>query len=143
MYAKFVSNRVHNFSHLESIEVYTTGENVNLVDVFTAMQASTVALPDGKADIKAIKTYFESVYPTMDFERVYSSDMKKMVKWFDVLTKAGVEIKLSEQTAEDGTGEETAAPVAEKKTTKATSSNKTATPKNAPVKKINSPRKMA
>ena len=27
---KFASNRIHNFSHLESIEVYTTRENVNL-----------------------------------------------------------------------------------------------------------------
>src|SRR5688572_524319 len=138
---KFVSNRVHNFSHLESIEVYTTGENVNLVDVFTAMQASKEALPDAKADTKAIKTYFEKVYPTMDFERVYSSDMKKMVKWFDILNKAGVEIKLSEQTADEAAEDQ--APVAEKKTAKATSSNKSAAPKSAPVKKINTPRKMA
>lgn len=36
---RFVSSRVHNFSHLESIEVYTTRDNVNLVDVFTAMGA--------------------------------------------------------------------------------------------------------
>ncbi len=139
---KFVSNRVHNFSHLESIEVYTSGENVNLVDVFTAMQASKVALPDGKADGKAIKAYFEKVYPTMDFERVYGSDMKKMIKWFDILTKAGIEIKLSEP-GEDENGAEDAAPVAEKKTAKTTAAPKTATPKNAPVKKINSPRKMA
>lgn len=30
---KFVSSRVHNFSHLESIEVYTVSDNVNLVDL--------------------------------------------------------------------------------------------------------------
>ena len=77
---KFVSNRVHNFSHLESIEIYTTGENVNLVDVFKAMEESKEALPDAKADAKAIKAYFGKVYPEMDFERVYGSDMKKMVK---------------------------------------------------------------
>ena len=139
---KFVSNRVHNFSHLESIEVYTTGENVNLVEVFTAMQASKVALPDAKADGKSIIAYFEKVYPSMDFERVYGSDMKIMVRWFEILTKAGIEIKLTEQTAEEIAAEE-AAPLAEKKTVKAASSTKTATPKSAPVKKINTPRKMA
>ena len=32
----------------------------------------------------------------MDFEKVYASDMKKMVKWYDVLKKNNVEIKLSE-----------------------------------------------
>ena len=36
---KFVSSRVHQFSHLESIEVYTTRHNVNLVDVLKAMEA--------------------------------------------------------------------------------------------------------
>lgn len=139
---KFVSNRVHNFSHLESIEVYTSGENVNLAEVFMAMQNSKEALPEGKADAKAIKAYFEKVYPTMDFERVYGSDMKKMVRWFDILSKAGIEIKLSEQS-DDDLGTEDTAPITEKKTAKTANAPKTATPKNAPVKKINSPRKMA
>ena len=139
---KFVSNRVHNFSHLESIEIYTTDENVNLVDVFKAMQDSKVALPDGKADAKAIKAYFEKVYPEMDFERVYGSDMKKMVKWFEILTKAGIEIKLSAASEEGEEADDK--PVVEKKTAKATSAPKSAAPKNtAPAKKINSPRKMA
>ena len=139
---KFVSNRVHNFSHLESIEVYTTTGNVNLVEVFKAMQTSTEALPDGKADAKAIKAYFEKVYPSMDLERVYGSDMKKMVKWFEILTKAGVEITLPEEGDEDSTSDDVA-PIAEKKTPKKAAAPKTATPKNAPAKKINSPRKMA
>ena len=98
--AKFVSSRVHNFSHLESIEVYTKKDNVNLVDVFSAMTTSAEPLPDAKADAKAIRTYFEKVYPDMDFERVYGSDMKKMVRWLEILKKAGVDIILSEKTEE-------------------------------------------
>jgi cell division septation protein DedD len=97
---RFVSSRIHNFSHLESIEVYTEGNNVNLVDVFHAMQNSSEALPDDK-DAAAVKTYFKKVYPTMDFDRVYSSDMRKMVKWFDVLTKNNIDIKLSEEQSEE------------------------------------------
>jgi hypothetical protein len=97
---KFVSSRIHNLSHLESIEIYTQQDNVNLVEVFEAMKASGTALPDVK-DNKALKSYFESVYPDMDFERVYASDMKKMVKWFETLEKTGVEYKLTEQE-EDG-----------------------------------------
>jgi hypothetical protein len=42
---KFVSSRIHNFSHLESIEVYTIRENVNLAEVFKAMETSKEALP--------------------------------------------------------------------------------------------------
>jgi len=92
---QFISSRVHNFSHLESIEVYTQRDNVNLVDVFNAMEKDGGSLPDAKNN-DAVKRYFEKVYPEMDFERVYSSDMKKMVKWFESLKKHNVEIKLTE-----------------------------------------------
>ncbi|MFZ9719131.1 MAG: DUF5606 domain-containing protein, partial [Chitinophagaceae bacterium] len=37
---RFASNRNHQFSHLESIEVYTIRENVNLVEVFKKMAES-------------------------------------------------------------------------------------------------------
>lgn len=96
---RFVSSRIHNFSHLESIEVYTEGDNVNLVDVFHAMQNSNESLPNEK-DAAAVKSYFQKVYSTMDFERVYASDMKKMIKWFDVLKKNNIEIKLTEPEEE-------------------------------------------
>lgn len=92
---KFASARIHNFSHLESIEVFTTGDNVNLVDIFHAMEEAGGSLPDTK-DNTAIKKYFEKAYPDLDFERVYPSDLKKMVKWFDTLKKNNIEIKLSE-----------------------------------------------
>ncbi|MBS4042800.1 MAG: DUF5606 domain-containing protein [Chitinophagaceae bacterium] len=94
---KFASNRIHNFSHLESIEIYTTRENVNLVDVFKAMESSTELLPNEK-DASAMKEYFKKVFPSMDFERVYDSDRKKMVKWFKILKDNNIEIKLSEPT---------------------------------------------
>jgi len=92
---KFVPSRVHQFSHLESIEVYTSDENVNLIEVFKSMNASTRAVPSEK-DNKAIKAYFEQVYPQMDFERVYSSDMKKMIRWFNAIKKHSIELKLTE-----------------------------------------------
>jgi septal ring factor EnvC (AmiA/AmiB activator) len=97
--SRYVSSRIHNLSHLESIEVFTTDENVNLADVFHAMKNSGDALPDAK-DNKALRTYFEKVYPTMDFERVYTSDLKKMVKWYEVLQNNDIEIKLTEQPEE-------------------------------------------
>ena len=131
---KFVSTRVHNFSHLESIEVFTTTDNVNLVDVFTAMAASKEKIP-ADSDAGAVKKYFEKVYPAMDFSRVYASDMKKMVKWFGVLQANNVEIKLSELPEGDTATQETikAKP----------SAVKTSAVNNAPARKINTPRKMA
>jgi len=81
---KFIASRVHNFSHLESIEVYTVKENINLVELFNIMEQHTEKVPDSK-DSSAVKSYFEAVYPDLDFERVYISDMKKMLKWYDLL----------------------------------------------------------
>ena len=119
---KFVSSRIHNFSHLESIEIYTVRDNVNLVDVFTAMENGGEKLPDGK-DGGALKKYFEKVFPDLDFERVYSSDMKKIVKWFNILKAANVEIKLREFEEEqpvEETVEVAAEAPAEEKPKKAT-----------------------
>jgi len=92
---KFVSNRQHQFSHLESIEVYTDDDNVNLADIFNAMAELNIELPSEK-DNKAIRAYFEKVYPKMDFDKVYNSDMKKMVRWFTLIKKHEIEIKLTE-----------------------------------------------
>ena len=87
---QFVSSRVHQFSHLESIEVYTKHDNVFLAEVFIAMGKSKEALPSEK-DPKAVTAYFKKVFPKMDFERVYPSDMKKMVKWFGQLKANNIE----------------------------------------------------
>ena len=85
---KFISARQHNVTPLESIEVYTTSDNVRLHTVFQKMQEheATIPLIDAKgADNNAIKSYFKSIFPEFDEERVYVSDMKKMLKWYEIL----------------------------------------------------------
>ncbi|HVW60121.1 MAG TPA: hypothetical protein VHC48_08810, partial [Puia sp.] len=108
--------------HLESIEIYTVRENVNLVDVLKAMEASSERLPDDK-DNAALKAYFTKVYPDLDFARVYSSDLKKMVKWFSVLKANDIEIKLSEAPVEEEAGEEVETAEVEKAPAKAKKEN--------------------
>lgn len=109
---RFVSSRVHNFSHLESIEVFTVRDNVNLVEVFQSMEKSGEKLPDGK-DNKVLKSYFEKVYGDLDFSRVYNSDLKKMVKWYQVLKENNIEIKVRDYQEEEAGDEEQTAPVEE------------------------------
>ncbi len=96
---QFISSRAHQFSHLESIEVFTTRENVFLAEVFIAMGKSKEALPNEK-DPKLVQAYFKKTFPNMDFTRVYPSDMKKMVKWFAQLQKHQVEPTLPEEEEE-------------------------------------------
>jgi len=126
---KFASSRIHNFSHLETIEVYTVSDNVNLAEVFQAMEKTSGSLPDTK-DNDAIRKYFEKVYGDIDFERVYNSDLKKMIKWFEVLKKNDVEIKLSEPEPEEEMAEEKPGPVEADKKESPAATGKKATKKS-------------
>ncbi len=92
---RFVSSRVHNFSHLESIEVFTVKDNTNLAELFNAIKISEEKMPDAKADTKELKAYFEKVYPDLDSDRVYASDMRKMIKWFEILTTNNIDIPIA------------------------------------------------
>ncbi|GAB3006919.1 hypothetical protein GCM10027051_03140 [Niabella terrae] len=154
---RFAATRIHQFSHLESIEIYTTGANVNLIDIFQAMEKSGDALPDLK-DPKAVRSYFEQVYPELDFDRVYQSDMKKMVKWFEMLKATGVEIKATQPEAatesEAATAVEAPAPESAKKPAAKKASTKESsehtetqqdekTPAKAPAKKAATKKKAA
>ena len=126
---KFASSRSHHFSHLESIEVYTVRENVNLIEIFRAMKAAGRPIPDYK-DIAAVKAYFGEVYPDMDFERVYTSDMKKMVRWYNILTDNDISLE-SPSAAEEAA--ETAE--SDRKADKPAEEKKAKTPKKAAAKK--------
>jgi CO/xanthine dehydrogenase FAD-binding subunit len=79
------------------------------------MEASTEALPNDK-DNDAVKAYFKKVFPTMDFERVYVSDMRKMVKWSASLKTNNVNLAPAEDKP---VVEEVVAPAVEEKPAKA------------------------
>jgi hypothetical protein len=85
---KFISARLHNITPLESIEIYTTGQNVRLHDVLLKLKthlANNDRINDKKASNQEFQTFFQSFFPEIDLERVYVSDMKKMLKWYDIL----------------------------------------------------------
>jgi hypothetical protein len=68
------------------------------------MKESSEELPNTK-DNKALKSYFEKTYPELDFERVYASDMKKMVNWYNAVQKHNIDFTPQEQTQEEGSDE--------------------------------------
>lgn len=123
---RFISARLHNVTPLESIEVYTTGENVRLHEVFQKMKdnEATTPLADAKkADNNTVKAYFKGIFPEFDEERVYVSDMKKMLKWYDLLKENDLlnfdYLKQQQEAAangEAGTTEATPAATAETET---------------------------
>ena len=87
----FISSRKHPCAQIENIEVYTTEKNILLKDLFIAMKASAETLPNSN-DLIAIKSYFKTVYPILDFERIYNNDFKKMIKWFHLIQENNIEL---------------------------------------------------
>lgn len=100
---KFVAARSHNVTPLDSIEVYTMTDNVRLWDVFMSFKKNEAAMEGfdfTKADNKALKSMFAKLFPEFDQDRVYVSDMKKMMKWFGILKKLDL-LHEEEQPAEE------------------------------------------
>lgn len=108
---KFVASRQHMFTPLENITVYTNTDSIELNEIFKLMKAGKVAMPDLKADDKSIRKYFTELMPDHDQQRVYVSDIKKMMKWFVALDAIGV-------FKEEKKKKETAKPAKEKSETK-------------------------
>ncbi len=121
---------------LEDITVYGEEEELKLKAVFTNLAAFKGTIPDAKADANALKTIFLEVAKGYDQDKVYASDMKKILTWFHLLK----EMPLFTE-AEPKEGEEEGLKIEEKadlksKTTKAKAANVKAPSKtNAPAKK--------
>jgi hypothetical protein len=76
-------------SSLEDIAIFTEHEDMPLKDVFKAISN----LENGgeaisvKSTDKELKAYFQKVVPDYDKERVYVSDIKKVLQWYNALQK--------------------------------------------------------
>lgn len=70
---------------LEDITVYGEDEDLKLVDVLANIAAVKGEVPDAKADATVLRALFVDVAPMHDQDKVYTSDMKKIVSWFHLL----------------------------------------------------------
>ncbi len=71
---------------LEDITVFGETGDLKLSDIFEQIQGSK-NIPDPKtADGKTLRTFFSEVAPDHDEERVYSSDIKKIISWYNTLS---------------------------------------------------------
>jgi hypothetical protein len=77
-------------SALEDISVYTEEGDLALEKVFKAIyekENGHKAINPKKASGKELENYFEEIIPDFDKDRVYASDMKKILKWYNLLHK--------------------------------------------------------
>ena len=102
---------------LSDISIYTNDDKeVPLASVFqsakTAYDGKAVDLSPKKAPQADIVAFFEKVLPSYDTDRVHVSDMRKVLAWYNLLVKSGIDNFDDEQGGSGATSAE-AAPEAE------------------------------
>lgn len=84
---KLVIAATQRIASLNDISVFTVEDYIMLSEVFTRMQEKEASL-DPKAvgaDNYALMEYFEQIVPEYDEDKVHTSDMRKIIKWFIIL----------------------------------------------------------
>lgn len=71
---------------LEDITIYGDDEDLKLLDILERMKAKG-DVPDSKSDGKTLREFFRDVAPGHDEDRVYSSDIKKIIGWYGIIKK--------------------------------------------------------
>ncbi len=95
-------------SALEDIAIYTSTADVPLKDVFKAISEKEnggQALSH-KSSANELKAYFREVLPDYDKERVYVSDIKKVILWYNILQEKEMLDFTEEEEPENQEGEQ-------------------------------------
>ena len=87
--------RMQAFAHfkistLTEISIYTQTDNIQLTEVLKKIHEKEnkgKTSIDANADSKELKKYFKNILPEYDEERVYVSDIKKVIKWYNTLNE--------------------------------------------------------
>ena len=118
-------------SALEDISIYTYEEDIPLKEVFIkfAKKENCGPAPSHKESAKKLSSYLEEVLPEYDEDRVYSSDIKKLYQWYNILQKEGL------ITLEEKKKKEPKAKTKEDKSAPSKQDKKTTAPKKAPAAK--------
>lgn len=96
---------------LGDISIYTETEDTPLREIFISIKEKENG---GKASVnpnakpEELKKYFQEILPDFDKERVYPTDIKKMINWYNTLIDANIDFETVEKQDEDNTTEDTA-----------------------------------
>lgn len=121
----FAASRAHNFTPLDNITIYTDNDPIELIDVMLAIKEKKQTLPSAKAEASELKDFFAKIVPNYDKERVYNSDIQKIVKWYALLDGKNLIQKPAEAKAEETLSVEVETTVEETSATEAKPKAKT------------------
>lgn len=82
----------NNVSILSEIAIYTFTEEVPLREIFKRIQEKENGEKaiSHKESKNKLESYFSEVLPDYDEDRVYVSDMKKVIQWYNILQAKGI-----------------------------------------------------
>lgn len=100
---RFPVNSLHNLSTLSDIAIYTLEEEKPLKDVFAAIYKKEEGKKaiDHKSNKQELLDYFSEVLPDYDDERVYASNIKKVIQWYNTLIDAKFDFTSLEEGSEE------------------------------------------
>lgn len=132
-----------NVSLLSEISMYTNTEEKPLVEVMRniAIKENEGSAISHKEDNATLLAYFEEILPEYDRDRVYPSDVKKVINWYNILQAKGMVSKELPVKEEAVVAEETPAVVEETATDKAPKKAKESTKEKAAPKEKKTPKK--
>ena len=118
---KVAMSSTSKMSALQDIAIYTYAEEIPLVDVFDKIRVKEDGKPSigHKSSAAVLTEYFKGVIEDYDEDRVYPSDIKKVVSWYNTLQKAGLAVETVEETEETSKEEVVEEPVEKKPRAKA------------------------
>lgn len=104
---RFPITSTQNVSLLENIAIYTYEEEVPLLNVFKSMyeKAEGKEVMSHKESGNKLMAFFAEVLPDYDDERVYTSNIKKVIQWYNLLVKSGLDFSKVEASTEENTEE--------------------------------------
>jgi hypothetical protein len=92
-------------SALADISVFTETAEIQLKELFKRIQESGKMISN-KASSNEIKAFFEEILPEYDKDRVYISDMKKIIQWYQLLSEQNLLIETEEDKPEENKTQE-------------------------------------
>ena len=92
-------------STLSDISIFTETGEILLTELFVRVKKSE-KLISPKATSDEIKAFFKEVLPEYDKDRVYVSDMKKILQWYQLLSDQNMLIEIEEEKTEEISSEE-------------------------------------
>ncbi len=94
---------------LSDVSIYTTEEDMPLREVFQKIKEKEngeKTVLGSKSSNGEVFRYFEEILPNYDTEKVYASDIKKILNWYNILINSGIDFNQEEPNTEEPAGTE-------------------------------------